>query len=128
MFSDLSVFRLAGAMATHAGQRQAVIARNMANADTPGYRARDVTRFADLIGPEGTNQMRTTRAGHVGVLSDGSAPPREEEIRSERDPNGNSVTLETEMMKAADVSRQHDRALAIYRSGMNVLRASLRQN
>jgi flagellar basal-body rod protein FlgB len=40
-------------------------------------------------------------------------------------PNGNSVSLETEMVKAVEVKRQHDQALAIYKSSMNVLRASI---
>ena len=42
-----------------------------------------------------------------------------------RDPNGNSVSLETEMLRAVDVQRQHSLALAIYRSGLSVLRTAI---
>ncbi len=47
------------------------------------------------------------------------------EREGERDPNGNSVSLETEMLNAVSAKRQHDRALAIYKSSLTVLRASL---
>ena len=41
------------------------------------------------------------------------------------DPNGNSVSLEEQILNGIEAKRQHDRALAVYRSSMNVLRASL---
>ena len=52
MFSNLTVFKTAHAMAVHAGARQALIAQNVANADTPGYRARDLPSFAESFAPQ----------------------------------------------------------------------------
>ncbi|MFD1807778.1 hypothetical protein ACFSHQ_05285 [Gemmobacter lanyuensis] len=46
MFEKLQIVRMAQALAGHAGARQGEIARNIANADTPGYRARDMPDFA----------------------------------------------------------------------------------
>jgi flagellar basal-body rod protein FlgB len=40
-------------------------------------------------------------------------------------PNGNTVSLENEMLKSLGAKRQHDRALAIYKSSMTLLRATL---
>ena len=40
-------------------------------------------------------------------------------------PNGNTVSLEDEMVKAADVRHQHELALAVYSSALNILRTSL---
>ena len=57
MFYDLNVFKTAYAMATHAGQRQAVIARNMANADTPGYQTRDIESFKTASKPHGVKRL-----------------------------------------------------------------------
>lgn len=126
MFEKLEVFRMAHAMSVHAGARQAVIAQNMANADTPGYAARDVRPFKEIIetGDVGFVQ-RATRPGHLGgagVPVDLSMSERRDAIA---DPNGNNVSLETEMMAAVDVKRQHDRALAIYKSSLTVLRAAV---
>ncbi|WP_298851079.1 FlgB family protein [uncultured Ruegeria sp.] len=125
MFYDLNVFKTAHAMATHAGKRQAVIARNMANADTPGYQPRDIEAFQKAFETSGRDvAMAATRQGHLH----GNAGARlwaEHEAVPSGDPNGNGVSLEEEMLKSVEVKRQHDRALAIYKSSMSVLRTSL---
>ena len=43
-------------------------------------------------------------------------------------PNGNTVSLEQEMVKMADVRKDHEMALAIYRNASGILRASLGKN
>ncbi len=125
MFNDLNVFKTAYAMATHAGQRQAIVARNMANADTPGYKPRDIEAFQTAF--ENTSRevaMTATRTGHLN--GDARAQPWAEfTVAASSDPNGNGVSLEEEMLKAVEVKRQHDRALAIYKSSIGVLRTSL---
>lgn len=126
MFTDLNVFQLAHAMASHAGKRQAVVARNIANADTPGYRAADIGPFQAAFDDGGGQfSARTTRTGHFGQA--GGLGPHWGEFHPElaADPNGNSVSVEEEMLKAVEVKRQHDRALAIYRSNLTVLRTAL---
>ncbi|KIC46287.1 flagellar basal body rod protein FlgB [Ruegeria sp. ANG-S4] len=126
MFSDLNVFKTAYAMATHAGQRQAVIARNMANADTPGYQARDIQTFQTAFENTGPRtRMVATRPAHIQSAEAGDQPWTERTSRAVGDPNGNGVSLEEEMLKAVEVKRQHDRALAIYRSSIGILRTSL---
>ncbi|MEX0317833.1 MAG: FlgB family protein [Ruegeria sp.] len=123
MFSDLNVFKTAYAMATHAGQRQAVISRNMANADTPGYQARDIEAFDSVYSGGPRTKMIASRNGHLNGVERGDWAEFTPE--NPTDPNGNSVSIEEEMLKAVDVKRQHDRALAIYRSSLTILRASL---
>ncbi len=125
MFYDLNVFKTAHAMATHAGQRQAVIARNMANADTPGYQPRDLEAFQKALEMTGRGAaMTATRAGHLNG-NNASQPWAEYDVAPSGDPNGNGVSVEEEMFKAVEVKRQHDRALTIYKSSMNILRTSL---
>ena len=125
MFSDLNVFKLSYAMATHAGQRQAIIAQNVANADTPGYRARDIADFDSAYRTDdAASGMRASRAGHFNASPDtmswGEITPD-----GPTDPNENAVSVELEMVKGVEAKRQHDKALAIYKSSLNVLRASL---
>lgn len=125
MFEKLEIFRMAHAMAKHAGARQAVVARNMANADTPGYAARDIAPFAETVkGGQTQFVPRQTRAGHIGESAAGFAVQTRERATGVTDPNGNSVSLETEMLKAVDVKRQHDRAISIYKSSLTILRAA----
>ncbi|NVO56813.1 FlgB family protein [Rhodobacteraceae bacterium B1Z28] len=125
MFSDLNVFKTAYAMATHAGQRQAVISRNMANADTPDYQPRDIEAFQTAFENSGRQTVMTaSRQGHLNG-GPSAQPWPEYQAEPSGDPNGNGVSLEEEMLKAVEVKRQHDRALAIYRSSIGVLRTSL---
>ena len=124
MFQNLEIFQLSHAMARHAARRQETVAANMANADTPGYSARDLTPFSDLVDRRaGASTMRATRPGHLnaGAATDARAVTS----NVENAPNGNSVSLEEEMMRAVDVRKQHSRALAIYKSSLGILRASI---
>lgn len=126
MFDRLEMFRLSGGMAEHAQQRQTVAAANLAQADTPGYRARAVATFAETVGSEGAGSlaMRATRPGHMtGTPETGAA--RVFEASSPASPDGNTVSIETEMAQAARARGEHDRALGVYRSGLTILRASL---
>lgn len=126
MFTDLNVFRTAHAMAVHAGQRQAIVAQNMANADTPGYRARDIAPFAQTLkGDASSGGMRTSRARHLNGASGAGLMWETTTPKAAADPNGNTVSIETEMLRAVDTKRQHDRALAIYKSSLKLLRTSL---
>lgn len=122
MFQNLDVFRTAMAMARHAGQQQAYSAQNIAHADTPGYRARDMPDFSEGL-RDGLMGQRATRSAHLNGSTVRGAEPAER--RAALDPNGNTVSLEQEMVKAVRAKSQHDRALAIYRSNLNILRASL---
>lgn len=124
MYQSLEVFRTAGAMAAHATARQSVISRNMANADTPGYRRLDIAPFSDLADIGRLAQV-ATRPGHMNGQVAGQGDTLRQVPLGEAAPNGNGVSLEDEMRAAVAVKMEHDRALAIYRSAMTILRSSL---
>lgn len=129
MFETLDMLKMATAMARHAGHRQAIVAQNVANADTPGYAARDLPAFAEAYMPQvQTGRLRATRDLHLHGQKDGSGLSASVEIRDQAAPNGNQVSIETEILKSVGAKREHDRALAIYKTTLNVLRSSLRTN
>jgi flagellar basal-body rod protein FlgB len=123
MHETLDIFKTARAMASHAGTRQAVVARNIANADTPGFRAQDMTPFEQTL-QDTPHQLRATRPGHI-MRHENAFAAQISATESEPSPNGNTVALEDELLKSVSVSREHDQALAIYRHAMTVLRTSL---
>lgn len=123
MFDNLEIFRASGAMARHAATRQSVVAQNIANADTPGYKSRDVNAFAPVFNE--TEPMKATRAGHRTVSSAQSSASIILGDQSGLSPNGNSVSLEMETFKSIEAERQHSRAMTIYKSSLDILRASL---
>ncbi len=132
MFKNLEVFRISHAMAMHAGQKQAVAAQNVANSDTPEYKARDLAPFADSyrnnMSSKNAPGQLATRALHLNGVSAGNAAQAVVDEDAIASPNGNTVSLEGEMLKSLDAKRQHDRALAIYKSSLGILRTALRRS
>lgn len=119
------VMKMAQSLARHAGARQAQVARNIANADVPGYRARDVVEFSKTYQQTKTGaDVKTTRAGHIQHASSQSAFETFA-LRNEAAPNGNTVSVEQEMVRGTDAKSSHDLALAVYKSSLDVLRTSL---
>lgn len=125
MFNKIEVMQMAQAMASHAGLRQTAVSQNIANADTPGYKARDVADFASTYQSVEGAPLKATRGGHMNGGDTFSATVQLAETSGTESPNGNNVSLEDEMVRGVDIKRQHDLALAIYKSSMNVLRTSL---
>ncbi|KAF0137946.1 MAG: flagellar basal-body rod protein FlgB [Xanthobacteraceae bacterium] len=124
MFEKLELVRMAQSLAAHSGSRMAVIAENVANADTPGYKAKDMPAFSEVFAEDGLD-MRATRSGHLTQAVAASAMPKLDRVRGAEAPNGNSVSLEAEMVKSVEARQSHEMALAIYRSTSDVIRASL---
>jgi flagellar basal-body rod protein FlgB len=126
MFEKLELTRMAQDMAARAGARMGIIARNIANADTPGFQAMDLPSFAETY-QDRESEMLATRAGHFSSAEQ----PLEPQLRRAKGagaPNGNTVSLEQEMVKTASVRQDHEMALAIYRNTSDIIRASLGRN
>ncbi len=123
MFEKLELTRMAQALASHAGARMSVIARNVAHADTPGYKAQDLPAFATVF-KESSPGMRATRPSHFSAASP-IADAQTENDPGREAPNGNSVSLESEMVKSVEARQSHEMALAVYRATSEVIRASL---
>ncbi|MCK0151413.1 FlgB family protein [Marivita sp. S6314] len=124
MFQNLDTFKTAMSMARHAGLKQAVTSQNVANADTPNYRAKTVAAFSDIApGAQGGFALKVTR--HTHIDSTRATQVAHNVIRTNQEPNGNGVDLETEILNSVAAKRQHDRALAVYRASLGMLRAAL---
>lgn len=125
---DIGILRMANQMASHASARQAVISENIANSDTPGYRARDITSFSDSYVETAKigHSLRPARAGHITFdETAGGHSIFEDSAFGAETPNGNSVSVEDQMVRAAEVRQEHDLALGIYTKSMDILRAGL---
>jgi flagellar basal-body rod protein FlgB len=88
------------------GQRTELLARNLANADTPGYKAQDIDFRAALAAASGTEKsvaMRATSAHHIGGTTGGAEGPGPAELkyRTPLAPSLDGNTVDVQMEQAA---------------------------
>ena len=127
MFEKLSITRMAQSLAAQSAARLGLIARNVAQADTPGYKAMELPSFAESYREAQPDGMRHTRPGHQTARAQ-MMEPVEESDGGQMSPDGNTVSIEHEMVKSVDVRQQHDMAMAVYRSTSDIIRTSLGRN
>jgi flagellar basal-body rod protein FlgB len=117
---------LASRQADWLSVRQATVAQNIANANTPGYAAHDIEPFTTLL-DETSLVMTATHGSHMGSLADSPEPVRAGKAESwDVAHSGNSVNLEQELMKAGEVSREHALNTSIVKSFHRMYLASLK--
>lgn len=111
--------------------RQQVISQNVANSDTPGYRARDLTEvdFGRIL-KESTGSTvvypETTHARHMpspGKLDD--PKNREDKFTYEVAPDGNAVILEEQMINAAKTTMDYNLMTSLYQKNINMIRTAI---
>lgn len=89
------------------GQRTEVLARNLANADTPGYQARDLdfrTALAQAGGATGADApvaMRATNAGHISTTDSPGTSEANLKYRVPLAPALDGNTVDVQMEQAA---------------------------
>jgi len=102
--------------------RQRVLAQNVANADTPGYRPSDLRPFQEsLAGAEAG--LRLTHARHLAPAGDPRA--RQERRVVERSMDGNGVALDREALRIADTETAHALAVSLHRRYLALFRTAL---
>ncbi|HEY2069317.1 MAG TPA: flagellar basal body rod protein FlgB [Rhizomicrobium sp.] len=110
--------------------RQGVLSQNVANADTPGYLARDVkpVDFSDILKGESHSSqgLTVTDPRHIALPSnDSSSFENTDTPDTDSNPTGNTVSLEEEMIKVADTQAQYAAAANLYSKAMGMLRTAI---
>ncbi len=110
------VFQLATERAQWLSARQSLIASNVANANTPAYRATDLQPFSAVLDSTQISMVTTNPAHFAPTQDDLTSARVVESDPSDETLSGNSVRLEQEMMKLGEVNRD-------YSMGTNIKRA-----
>ncbi|KKC35498.1 flagellar basal-body rod protein FlgB [Devosia epidermidihirudinis] len=110
--------------------RQGLLAENVANAATPGYRGRDLAQydFAESLSAFSSASVTTTatQPNHFSVSSgEGSAFGAQRMANFEITPEGNGVTLEDEMMKVTTNMMDYQAATGLYQKSIKILKTAL---
>lgn len=124
--NSLYLFNLAAKNTEWLSVRQAAIAGNIANANTAGYKAKDVAPFDSVLNSTQLT-MTATRPGHVTPPPSGSLPPQiQDDATWEVMHSGNNVSLEQQLLKAGDVNRAYALNNNIMRAFHGMLMTSVR--
>jgi flagellar basal-body rod protein FlgB len=136
---DLPILQMLKSRLGYLSDRQRVISENVANADTPGYAARDLKAFsfqahvqaaagahAAVAGP-----MAATQPGHMQPKSAGKGLAASFRVAkspdSEETLDGNGVVLEDEMVKLTNARMDYDAAVSLYQQSLGMLKTAIRK-
>lgn len=112
-------------------ERQSVVAQNVANVDTPGYRPSDLTPFQFKVteaAQGGPGAPTRTKPMHLpGIVSSAGGARVKAAADSETTMDGNSVVLEEQMMKMSEARINYDAAIGFYQRSMGLLKMAARK-
>jgi flagellar basal-body rod protein FlgB len=130
--ADIPILSMLRTRLQWAQERQRVLAENVANADTPNFRPRDLTepQFGDrtrpMVASIGTIALAQTEPGHIaGAMSGAAAFHTTQAGGYELHPTGNAVNLEEEMMKVAANQMDYQAVTALYTRSLNLLKTAV---
>lgn len=126
-FADVPLFGLLHQKMNWLGNRQGVLARNIANASTPGYVPHDLKQadFANAL-TAASGAMTASHARHLqGGAASGAAFRTVEAPGAQSSPDGNSVVLEEQAMKVAETQLAYAEAAGLYRKMIAMWRTAL---
>ena len=96
--------------------RQTAVAENVANANTPNFRTRDVEPFEATLDKTAL-AMVATNSGHLSLET---SPVRASVVQEARSwditSRGNDVSMEKELIKAGEVSRDYSLNVGIVKT------------
>jgi flagellar basal-body rod protein FlgB len=116
--TDLPLFSMLKTRMYWLNERQRVLAENVANADTPGFRGRDLKQldFHDALRSSGEVRLAATATSQFLMDNKGGF---------ETTPRGNAVVLEDEMLKVAQTQMDHQAAAQLYSKSIGLIKTAL---
>jgi flagellar basal-body rod protein FlgB len=111
-------------------ERQRVLAENISNSDTPGFKPRDLVepKF-NATGANGgaaaSLAMMRTSAGHIAPSGGGGSFAQNAKAGSETRPAGNAVNLEDEMLKVSANQMDYAAATSLYTRSLGLLKTAI---
>lgn len=113
-------------------RRTAILASNIANADTPGYKAKDINFKSALkqanSSTASATQLKTTHSRHIGRSAPGAFAGIEMEYRTpaQSSLDGNTVELQREQAAFAENAVRYQATLKFLGGRFKGIRAALR--
>ena len=127
---NLDVFRISSQKMGWLSERQTVLAQNIANSDTPGYKAKDLRMpdFSSMLNSDKGIPVAKTAKGHLmGTVARSDFRIVNEKSRNvyEVNPNENAVVMEEQLMKVNDSNMNYKLVTNIYRKKLSMFKIAL---
>jgi flagellar basal-body rod protein FlgB len=110
-------------------ERQKVLSENVANADSPNYKAKDLEpqKFRDLIPNDEIRKVEiaSTNKAHILPKDRSKFDNKVDRDSYETTPTGNSVVLESEMLKIAETQLEYKMTTSLYKKHMEMYKTAL---
>ncbi len=106
-------------------QRMEVLARNIANADTPNFKAQDLD-FKALLKNTQDFAMKTSHARHIDMGETGSGTSLKYRVPFNVAFDGNTVELPVEQAKFGQYAAEYQTTLSILENRISGIRKALR--
>jgi flagellar basal-body rod protein FlgB len=120
--TQIPLFDLADKRLAWVDRRQTLLAQNIANADTPGWRSRDLQPFSAHLAQTGVTPVLTNPMHLAG--KDNLARPAGT-TDGERAPDGNAVAMDEQLAKVADTETTHDLVGNLYMKYLSFFRMAI---
>ncbi|CAN5117756.1 flagellar basal body rod protein FlgB [soil metagenome] len=117
---QINLLAVASQQAQWLSLRQSAISQNIANANTPGFKALDVEPF------EKTLEQTALNAASNGATGSIQQAALSKEDKWHVAPSGNSVSLEKELIKADEVNRAYALNTSIVKAFNRMLMMSVK--
>jgi flagellar basal-body rod protein FlgB len=128
-FSKLQLFSMMKQRMAYGSERQSVLAQNIANANTPGYRAKDIAppNFSEMAHLEASKlPMAVTNPGHIAFHGqENRFAAKESKSTHEEKPDKNNVVLEEQMMKMQSNNVDYQTTTSLYRRMVEMFNTSI---
>lgn len=127
---NLGLFKLMSRKMDWLTQRQEVLSQNIANADTPEYKGRDLKSFSfrDALSDNRRLTPVATNAAHLAGTRGPGGTAQEQRSRDpyETAPDGNNVVLEEQMMRMSQNSMDYQTITNLYKKQVNMIKSAIR--
>lgn len=109
--------------------RQQVLAQNVANADTPAFKAKDLKAqtFKEMLAGSSANHLTlaATQPNHLAGVGPALAFKPVADRNAETSPSGNSVSIEDQMLKVSSTANEFQMTTSLYRRQIGMLKTVL---
>ncbi len=130
-YNKLTLFHGLSERMRYLSERQNVLAQNIANANTPGYQARDLkpVDFANVLAShQGKLAMAVTNPGHIHPAMESNFASIKKTKSFETTMNGNNVVMDEQVQKLSENNSNFQETTALYRKMTEIVRMATGAN